>query len=392
MTQMDTTPSIPPSGDYLTETVAREQAADRRSAAHASQWRLMWRRFRKHRLAMVSAGFLLLVYLIAIFADFVAPFATGDYDVDYTYAPPQPVRFVERTDDGMRWNPYVAGYDRELDEESLRYTYHVDESVRHELTLFARGEPYEFLGLFSTERRLFGPEDPEAPMYLLGADRQGRDILSRVIHGTRISMSIGLVGVALSFVLGVVLGGISGYFGGGIDSFVQRLVEVLIAIPSIPLWLGLSAALPRDWSSLQVYFAITVILSFIGWTALGREVRGRFFSLREEDFVTAARLDGAKERRIIFRHMAPSMMSHLVATVTLAIPTMILAETALSFLGLGLQPPIVSWGVLLQEAQNIRTIATAPWLLIVPASACVVCVLALNFLGDGLRDAADPYS
>ena len=205
-------------------------------------------------------------------------------------------------------------------------------------------------------------------------------------------MSIGLVGVGLSFVIGLTLGGISGYFGGGIDSFVQRLVEVLVAIPSIPLWMGLSASLPRSWSSLQIYFAITVILSFVGWTALGREVRGRFFSLREEDFVTAARLDGASEGRIIFRHMVPSMMSHLVATLTLAIPTMILAETSLSFLGLGLQPPIVSWGVLLQEAQNIRTIVTAPWLLVVPATACVTCVLALNFLGDGLRDAADPYA
>ena len=380
-------------GDYLVDAAQREQAADRRAAANASQWRLVWRRFRKHKLAMVSAAFLLLVYLIALFADFVAPFATGDYDVDYTYAPPQPLRVIERTDDGsMRWNPYVAGYDREMDPISLRYTYHVDESVRHELTLFARGEPYTLLGLFETDIRLIGPKDPDAPMYLLGADRQGRDILSRVIHGTRVSMSVGLVGVALSFVIGVTLGGISGYFGGGIDSFVQRLVEVLVAIPAIPLWMGLSAALPRSWSSLQVYFAITVILSLVGWTALGREVRGRFFSLREEDFVTAARLDGAKERRIIFRHMMPSMMSHLVATVTLAIPTMIIAETSLSFLGLGLQPPIVSWGVLLQEAQNVRTIATAPWLLIVPATACVTCVLALNFLGDGLRDAADPYS
>src|SRR5690625_868329 len=261
-------PSTPPNGDYLVDTAQREQAADRRSAASASQWSLMWRRFRKHKLAMVSAVFLLFVYLVAVFADVVAPFPTGAYDVDYTYAPPQPVRLIERTDDGsMRWNPYVAGYEREMDPLSLRYTYHVDESVRHELTLFARGEPYSFLGLFETDVRLFGPEDPDAPMYLLGADRQGRDILSRVIHGTRVSMSIGLVGVALSFVLGVVFGGISGYFGGGIDSFVQRVVEVLVAIPSIPLWMGLSAALPRSWSSLQIYFAITVILSFIGWTA-----------------------------------------------------------------------------------------------------------------------------
>jgi peptide/nickel transport system permease protein len=227
-------------------------------------------------------------------------------------------------------------------------------------------------------------------MYLLGADRLGRDLLSRVIYGTRISMSIGLVGVALSFVLGILIGGISGYYGGPLDEVIQRVIEFLTSIPTIPLWMGLAAAVPAAWPPLRIYFSITIILSFIGWTGLARVVRGRFLSLREEDFVTAARLDCCSEMRIIVRHMVPSFLSHIIASLTLAIPAIILAETALSFLGLGLQPPVVSWGVLLQEAQNVRTVATAPWLL-TPALAVVVAVLALNFLGDGLRDAADPY-
>jgi peptide/nickel transport system permease protein len=238
--------------------------------------------------------------------------------------------------------------------------------------------------------RLFGPLDPEQRVHLLGADRLGRDVLSRTIYGTRISMSIGLAGVAISFVLGILLGGVSGYFGGPIDEVIQRAIEFLRSVPTIPLWMGLAAAVPPTWPPERIYFSLTLILSVIGWTGLARVVRGRFLSLREEDFVTAARLDGAGEMRVILRHMVPSFTSHIIAALTLAIPAMILAETALSFLGLGLQPPVVSWGVLLQEAQNIRAVATAPWLL-TPALAVIVAVLALNFLGDGLRDAADPY-
>jgi peptide/nickel transport system permease protein len=228
-------------------------------------------------------------------------------------------------------------------------------------------------------------------MYLLGADRLGRDVLSRMAHGTRISMSIGLVGVTISLILGIILGGISGYYGGGVDNFIQRVIEFIRSMPTIPLWLGLAAAVPTTWGPLQVYFAITIILSFIGWTGLARVVRGRFLTLREEDFVMAARLDGASQRKIMFRHMLPAFYSHIIASVTLSIPGTILAETSLSFLGLGLRPPVVSWGVLLQEAQNVRSVATAPWLL-TPALAVVITVLALNFLGDGLRDAADPYA
>jgi peptide/nickel transport system permease protein len=240
------------------------------------------------------------------------------------------------------------------------------------------------------DTHLIGPKDPDTPVFMSGTDRLGRDMLSRVIYGARISMSIGLVGVALSVVLGIALGGISGFYGGRIDNIIQRVIEVIRSIPTIPLWMGLAAALPPGWSGLRVYFGITVILSFIGWTGLARVVRGRFIAMREEEFITAARLDGSSERRIIARHMVPSFMSHIIASVTLSIPAMILAETSLSFLGLGLRPPIVSWGVLLQEAQNIRTVATAPWLF-VPGVALVCTVLSMNFMGDGLRDAADPY-
>ncbi|WP_129665545.1 ABC transporter permease [Phytoactinopolyspora endophytica] len=358
----------------------------------ASQWRLMWWRFRKHKLAMAGAIFLMLVYLVVIFAEFFAPFHPSDHNGAYQHAPPQRVHLFEETDDGTRFNPHVKGYHYEEDEETWRRTYVTDEDQIYPIGFFVSGPEYKLFGLITTDIHLFGPKDPEAPMYVLGADRMGRDILSRVIYGTRISMSIGLVGVVLALVLGVVLGGISGYFGGWIDSAVQRVIEFVRSIPEIPLWMALTAALPRSWSQVQIYFGITVILSIIGWTTLARVVRGRFFSLREEDFVTAAVLDGVSKRRIIFRHMMPSFTSHIIAAVTLAIPAMILAETALSFLGLGLQEPTVSWGVLLREAQNIPSIAHTPWVLIVPGFAVISTVLALNFMGDGLRDAADPYN
>ena len=356
-----------------------------------SQSRLIWRRFRRHKLAMLGAIVTLGLYLVAAFAEFLAPFPTGAYSAEFTYAPPQPLRVLHESDEGMQFGLHVNGYTSEVDSETWERVYTVDDTIRHPVRFFARGYSYEVLGLFETDRHLFGPSDPEAPMYLFGADRQGRDVFSRLIYGTRISMTIGLIGVALSLIIGIILGGLSGYFGGRIDSFIQRIIEVLVSLPSIPLWMALAAALPRTWSPIQVYFGITVILSVLGWTTLARVVRGRFISLREEDFVMAARLDRASPMRIIMRHMVPSFASHIIASTTLAIPGMIIAETSLSFLGLGLQPPIVSWGVLLQEAQNIRSIATAPWLLIFPGGIVVIAVLCLNFVGDGLRDAADPY-
>lgn len=371
-------------------TVKTTEPSEENRVLIASQWQLMWWKFRKHKLALISGVIVILIYAVALFAEFLAPFSTELYRTDYTYAPPQPLNLFETTADGRRFNPYVNGYKVEIDQVALRRTFVVDDETKHYVGFLVEGAPYKLLGLFETNIHLIGPRNPADPMYLLGADRLGRDLLSRLIYGTRISMSIGLVGVALSFVLGILLGGLSGYYGGAIDNFIQRVIEFIRSLPTIPLWMGLAAALPADWSPIRTYFAITVILSFIGWTGLARVVRGRFLSLRTEDFVTAARLDGSSELRIIVRHMAPSFTSHIIASLTLAIPGIILAETALSFLGLGLRPPVVSWGVLLQDAQNVRAVATAPWLLI-PGLAVVVTVLALNFLGDGLRDAADPY-
>jgi peptide/nickel transport system permease protein len=353
----------------------------------ASQWKLVWWRFRKHRLALVGTVVVILIYLIALFAEFVAPFTPDAFDADYTYAPPQRLHFFDEDGFGL----YVYGYSSKLNEETLVRTFQVDESKKVPVRLFAHGNTYKLWGLFESDLHLIGPVEKGQPMYLLGANDQGQDMLSRIIFGARVSMSIGLVGVALSFVFGVLLGGISGYYAGATDTAIQRLIEVLMSIPTLPLWLGLSAALPPDWSPLRIYFGITIILSLIGWTDLARVVRGRFLSLRGEDFVTAAELDGSSKPRIILRHMLPSFASHVIASLTLAVPAMILAETALSFLGLGLQPPIVSWGVLLQEAQNIRSVATAPWLLL-PGFAVIIAVLALNFMGDGLRDSADPYA
>ncbi len=285
----------------------------------------------------------------------------------------------------------MQGYTSKVDPAAMRRTFQVDPQQKIPVGFLVHGVPYKFLGLFESDLHLFGPLAPEQPMFLLGADRLGRDLFSRLILGTRTSMTIGLVGVFFSLVLGVLLGGLSGYYGGLVDTLIQRIIEFLRSVPSIPLWMGLAAALPLTWPPQRVYLAITVILSLIGWTGLARVVRGRFLSLREEDFVMAARLDGASQLRIIFRHMLPAFTSHIIASITLAIPGMILSETALSFLGLGLREPVVSWGVLLQDAQELRSIATAPWLLI-PALAVVISVLALNFLGDGLRDAADPYA
>ena len=358
----------------------------------AKQWRLIWWKFRRHRLAMIGGVVTILIYLVAIFAEFLAPFPTDTFAAKYTYAPPQTLHLIDQAADGsLQFTPYVNGYKVVLDYAAGRRNFEIDPDVKYPVGLFVHGTPYKLLGLIDSDIHLLGPINHGDPMYLFGADHLGRDMFSRTIYGTRISVTIGLIGVTLSLFFGILLGGISGYFGGWIDNLIQRLIEFLQSIPSIPLWMGLAAAIPQNVPPLQVYFFITIILSVLGWTGLARVVRGRFYALKTEDFVKAAQLDGCGPLRIIFRHMVPSFLSHIIAVVTLAIPGMILAETALSFLGIGLREPIISWGVLLQEAQNIRAISTAPWLFW-PGVAVVISVLALNFLGDGLRDAADPYA
>ena len=360
--------------------------------AAAGQWTLIWHKFAKDRLAIVAGIVILSLYLIGIFAEFLAPNPAQAARPQYSYAPPQTISFFVEDENGERkFLPHVKGYSVTVDQASLRRSFVVDDSKVVPIGFFVRGPEYKMWGLFPSDLHLMGPLKANDPFYLLGADKLGRDLFSRVIYGTRVSMSIGLIGVCISLILGVVMGALSGYYGGWVDLLIQRIIEIISAMPTIPLWLGLAAAIPVSLAPLKVYFLITLIVSLLGWTSLAREVRGRFFALRGDDFVTAARLDGSNERRIIFRHILPSLTSHILAVVTLALPTMIVAETALSFLGVGLKPPVVSWGVLLQDAQNIRTISTAPWLLIWPAGAVVIAVLSFNFLGDGLRDAADPY-
>ncbi|HUV94991.1 MAG TPA: ABC transporter permease [Anaerolineae bacterium] len=358
----------------------------------ASQWQLIWWRFRRHKVAFSSGIIILIIYLVALFPEFLAPFPPDITSAKYLYGPPQRLHLLDRGTDGkLRVDPYVYALKSTIEPKAMRRVFSVDTQQKIRVRFFVQGEPYKLLGLFPATVRLIGPVDKTQPMYLLGADRLGRDALSRMIHGARVSMSIGLVGVILSLFFGILLGGISGYYGGMVDNAIQRIIEFLRSIPTIPLWMGLAAALPMDWPPLRVYLGITVILSFVGWTGLARVVRGRFLSLREEEFIMAAEVDGASELRIILRYMLPSFMSHIIASTTLAIPGMILAETSLSFLGLGLRPPIISWGVLLKEAQTVRVVIQAPWLLW-PAVPVVISVLALNFLGDGLRDAADPYA
>ena len=354
----------------------------------ATHWQLMWWRFRKHRMAMTGAAILGIFLIISLFAEFLAPYKPHTRNPRYLQGPPMGIHFFDDN-----WNfhlrPFIYGRDNKRDPVTFRLRAVLDTSIQIPLRFFTRGETYKFWGLFEYDLHLFGVE--KGFVNLFGTDQLGRDVFSRLMYATRISLSVGAIGVFLAFTVGIFMGGIAGYFGGIADELIMRLMEFIRSIPTLPLWLALAAALPRDWSALKVYLAVTAILASIGWTHLGRRVRSKLLSLREEDFILSARLAGCSDARIIGRHMLPSFMSYLIVDLSVSFPYIILAETSLSFLGLGLREPIVSWGVLLYSAQNIRTLAEIPWLLI-SGLFVVIAVLAFNFMGDGLRDAADPFA
>jgi peptide/nickel transport system permease protein len=386
---------LPPPGQPLPHYISTapfdpalsEAMSEQQKRVHmASQWRLMWWKFKRHRIALVSGVILAALYSMIVVAEFLAPYNLATRNMDNIYAPPQALHFFH---DGAFIGPFVYGRTMRLNMDNLKREYTDDHNNVQPLRFFCRGDAYKFWGVVDGDVHFVCPAKG-GQFFLFGTDRLGRDMLSRIIYGARISLTIGLLGVSVSFILGIVIGGIAGYRGGIVDLLTQRIIEVLQSLPSIPLWLALAAIMPVTWSPLLVYFGITFILGLLDWTGLARAVRSKLLALREEDYVLAAQLMGAKGSRIIARHLVPGFMSHLIASATISIPGMILGETALSFLGLGLRPPITSWGVLLQEATNINVVALYPWLML-PVAPVIVVILAFNFLGDGLRDAADPY-
>lgn len=359
--------------------------AEEESRYGLSQFQLMWRKFIRSRMAIGGGIAILFFYLVAIFANLIAPYGGDQRFVEYLYAPPMGPRFDPQT--GL----YVNGLEKKVDLDTLLTTYKPDPKRKIPIRFFVHDKPYKLMGLFDADVHLYGIADKNMGLFLLGSDRQGRDMLSRILIGSQMSLTIGLVGVFLSLIIGSIMGVTSGYFGGQVDNVMQRVIEVIRSFPSVPLWMALAATLPQHWPPERIYFFITVILSFIGWTWLARQLRGKVLALREEEFVMAAQLSGASDAWIIFRHLIPAVFGHIIVIASLAMPGMILAETTLSFLNLGLRPPLISWGVLLQEANGLENLRHFPWLLF-PALFIAGAVLSFNFFGDGLRDAADPYT
>ncbi|MBD2868705.1 ABC transporter permease [Paenibacillus arenilitoris] len=367
---------------------ASAEPARGKDANYSSQWRLMYARFKKHKLARVSLAVLALLYAGALFAPFLAPYGLESYDSKYVNAPPMKLRFVD-AEGKFHLRPFVYGLKSDRDPETMRKIFASDTEKVYPLQFFVKGESYKLLGLIPSTTHLFGVEEP-GRLFLLGTDALGRDLFSRILLGSQVSLSIPLAGVGISFVLGLIIGGASGYFGGWLDAVIQRVIEIIRSFPTLPLWMALSAAIPPRIPVVRMYFYIVIIFAFIEWTGLARVVRGKFISLKNEDYVVAAKISGVGDAKIIVKHLLPGFISYLVVAATLAIPGMILAETAMSFLGLGIRSPATSWGVLLQEAQKIDNIALYPWK-IIPLGTVILTVLTFNFVGDGLRDAADPY-